>query len=371
MTHKGTVTLETKRLILRRFTPDDLEPMFNNCWSEPDVWKWTNYEPMNSLDDVLILNNIFTDFWFKKYEKDDCYNWAIQLKATKEVIGRLRGMNLNERIQQVELTYELGRKWWNQGYATEATKTVVNFFFKEVGLHRIYANHADKNPASGRVMKKCGMIYEGISRDWCVCNAGRFDGVNYAILASDYFNTAPKEITPQKSNVDTLKSCTELMFHNLKIAMDTVDWNANVCGAPAWRYIYHTLHSADKWFINPSKRFDEPEPSFHTPKLDWPDTPSDTIISREVICEYYKQVREKILDYIGGLDDLVLSEIPDGCKSTRLGLILSQFRHMYAHIGILNGITIASTGQYPRVINEGVWRSGKLPEGLYDDEVRQ
>lgn len=171
-------------------------------------------------------------------------------------------------------------------------------------------------------------------------------------------------------NAETLKISTELMFHNLKIAMDTVDWNANVCGTPAWRYIYHTLHSADKWFINPSKRFDEPEPPFHTPKLDWPDTPSDVILSKETLYGYYEQVREKILDYVSGLDDTELCKIPDGCKSTRLGLILSQFRHMYAHIGILNGITIANTGQYPRVINESTWGSGNLPEGLYDVEER-
>ena len=71
MTHKGTITLETERLILRRFIPSDLEPMFHNVWSNYNVWKWTNYEPMNSIDDVLKLNNIFTDKWFSKYEHPD------------------------------------------------------------------------------------------------------------------------------------------------------------------------------------------------------------------------------------------------------------------------------------------------------------
>ena len=188
MTHKGTVTLKTERLILRRYTKDDFEPMIHNCWRDPDVWKWTSYEPMNSLDDVQILNNIFTDHWFARYEKNDWYSWAIQLIATNEVIGRIRGMNPNDRIQQVELAYELGQNWWNQGYATEAAKAVIDFFFNDVGLYRIYANHAAENPASGRVMQKCGMQYEGLSRKWCLCNAGRFDGVNYAIIADDYFN---------------------------------------------------------------------------------------------------------------------------------------------------------------------------------------
>lgn len=55
MTHNGTITLETERLILRRFTIDDLKQIFNNCWSDPEDWKWTNYKPMHCVDDVIIL----------------------------------------------------------------------------------------------------------------------------------------------------------------------------------------------------------------------------------------------------------------------------------------------------------------------------
>jgi len=80
--HKGTITLETERFILRQFKRDDLEQIYNSCWSDPDVWKWSSYEPMDSLDDVFTLNNIFTDFWFAKYEKLDHYDWAMQLKST-------------------------------------------------------------------------------------------------------------------------------------------------------------------------------------------------------------------------------------------------------------------------------------------------
>ena len=74
MTHKGTVPLETERLILRRFIESDLESMFYNVWNNYDVWKWTTYEPMNSIDDVLTLNKIFTEKWFARYEQSDYYN---------------------------------------------------------------------------------------------------------------------------------------------------------------------------------------------------------------------------------------------------------------------------------------------------------
>ena len=168
-------------------------------------------------------------------------------------------------------------------------------------------------------------------------------------------------------NVSTIKNLTELMFCNLKIAMDTSDWNAEICGAPAWRYIYHTIHSCDKFFINPSV-YDEPP--FQTPKLDWPDTPSKVVLDRYTLYGYYQQVKEKILKYVENLTDEKLTEIPNGCSNTRLGLIMEQFRHMYAHVGILNGITIANTGKYPRVLNISDYLSGEHRGDLYDDDVR-
>ena len=186
MNHKGTVALETERLILRRFIISDLEPMFHNVWSNFDVWKWTNYEPMNSIDDILNLNNIFTDYWFAKYEKSDYYNWAMQLKLSGEVIGRIRGGIPDDRIRQIELAYELGQNWWNQGFMTEALKKVIDFFFNEIGFSRIFTSHAHENPASGKVMQKCGMTYEGTMRQALNKNNGLQDKVNYAILADDY-----------------------------------------------------------------------------------------------------------------------------------------------------------------------------------------
>lgn len=187
MTHKGTVTLETERLILRQFTMGDLEQIYDNCWSNPEVWKWTSYEPMHCMDDVIKIAEMFTDKWLGAYEQPNRYSWAIQLKSSGEVIGRFFGMHPDDRVNQVELAYELGQKWWNQGLMTEAAKAVIDFFFGEVGMNRIYAYHANENPASGRVMKKCGMKYEGTMRQACKCNNGLFDHVNYAILADDYF----------------------------------------------------------------------------------------------------------------------------------------------------------------------------------------
>lgn len=198
MTHKGTVTLETKRLILRRFTIDDLEQIFYNCWSDTEVWKWTNYKPMQCVEDVINIAEMFTDKWLGAYDKPNRYSWAMQLKSSGEVIGRFFGMYPDDQLQQIELAYELGQDWWNQGLMSEAVKTVIDFYFNEVCLNRIQSHHAVENPASGRVMQKCGMLYEGIMRQACKCNNGLFDKVNYAVLAEDYFASQAK----RSDNID-------------------------------------------------------------------------------------------------------------------------------------------------------------------------
>lgn len=187
MDHKGTVCLETERLILRRFQKEDLEQIYYNCWRDKDVWKWTNYAKMDCIADVLTKANLFTDPWFRAYERLDRYSWAIQLKETGEVIGRYFGMHPNDELGEVELAYEMGKAWWNQGLMTEATKKVIEFFFEEVGFHRISAWHAEGNPASGRVQEKAGMKWEGTLRQGGRCNHGICDKMIYAILAEDYF----------------------------------------------------------------------------------------------------------------------------------------------------------------------------------------
>lgn len=186
MEHKGTVTLETERLILRRFVPEDLEPIFYNCWSDFDVWKWTCYLPLNSIEDV-IKADMFTEGWLGAYQKSKRYNWAMQLKETGEVVGRYSGMHPDDELKQIELACEIGKAWWNRGLMTEATKRVIQFFFEEVGMNRVFAWNAAANPASGRMQEKAGMKWEGTLRQACKCNYGIVDQEIHGILAKDYF----------------------------------------------------------------------------------------------------------------------------------------------------------------------------------------
>jgi len=71
------------------------------------------------------------------------------------------GLRIETEDQRAELGYWIGKPYWNQGYCTEAARAVLQFGFEQLDLHRIFAHHFVRNPASGRVMQKLGMTHEG------------------------------------------------------------------------------------------------------------------------------------------------------------------------------------------------------------------
>lgn len=160
MNHKGTQELETERLILRQFMPTDAQNMFDNWASNPNVTKYLTWPTHDNVETTkLIINE-----WVDGYNADDFYQWAIEVKEIGEPIGSISVVRINEAVDEVEIGYCIGEKWWHQGYTSEAFTKVIDFLFTEVGAKRICAKHDTDNPNSGRVMMKCGLQYEGTLR---------------------------------------------------------------------------------------------------------------------------------------------------------------------------------------------------------------
>lgn len=178
MKHLGTKTIETKRLVLRRFTIEDAEAMFANWASDPEVTKYLTWPTHRSIE----VTKKVLSFWLADYEKEDNYQWCIALKENDEAIGSLGVVHMNEEVGSVELGYCIGRKFWNQGYTSEAVEAVIRFFFDKVGMNRVEARHDVANSNSGRVMKKCGMSYEGTRVQGDANNQGICDCACYAIV---------------------------------------------------------------------------------------------------------------------------------------------------------------------------------------------
>jgi [ribosomal protein S5]-alanine N-acetyltransferase len=92
----------------------------------------------------------------------------VRLAVTLRQGGRLCGgigLRLALEHQNAELGYWIGVPYWGQGYATEAARELLRYGFEDLGLHRIFASHFKHNPASGRILAKIGMRYEGCQRE--------------------------------------------------------------------------------------------------------------------------------------------------------------------------------------------------------------
>jgi ribosomal-protein-alanine N-acetyltransferase len=125
--------------------------------------------------------------WVAGYEQENFYLWMIELKEIGQPIGSISVVELNERVEKAEIGYCMGRSWWHKGIMTESLRAVMEFLFDEVGVNRIEARHDPRNPHSGGVMRKCGMKYEGTSRQSDRNNQGICDTCHYGLVATERY----------------------------------------------------------------------------------------------------------------------------------------------------------------------------------------
>ena len=183
LTPKGTVELVTPRLLLRRFTPEDAQNMFDTWASDEDVARYVTWPAHR---DVSATHALLT-LWERAYEQPNEYNWCIVVRKTNRPIGSLGVMDIDDRLRKGALGYVIAQPCWGNGFTTEAAAAVLELMFSEVGLHRVEAIHDPRNPASGAVMRKLGMQREGLVRHAHMDNCGRFiDVEQYSILKPEW-----------------------------------------------------------------------------------------------------------------------------------------------------------------------------------------
>ena len=182
MKHLGTRTLESERLILRKFTLDDAHAMYENWANDSDVTKylmWKTHENVDASKDII-------SEWISKYCNDDFYLWAIVLKDGNVPVGSIGVVDKNDAVEMVHIGYCIGKRWWNKGIVSEAFSAVIAYLFDDVGVNRIESRHDPNNPASGKVMLKCGLKYEGTQCEADYNNQGICDAAMYAVLAKEW-----------------------------------------------------------------------------------------------------------------------------------------------------------------------------------------
>lgn len=173
--------LETERLILR--PPSLLDaPRLCALGGEYDVAKGTLTMPHPySREDAIT----FIEGTRASWEKLSPCIFAIVLKAEQALIGMI-GLHTRQEHKHADLGYWIGIPYWNQGYATEAAQSTLDWGFEQFRLNRIYAEHFGSNPASGQVMQKIGMTYEGTLRQHYIRFGEVQDVLIYSILRDEW-----------------------------------------------------------------------------------------------------------------------------------------------------------------------------------------
>lgn len=173
--------IETERLILRKMRLSDAADVYRYA-QDREVARHVLWEAHQSVWE----SRAYIRFLLYQYRNGEPGSWGIVLKETGRVVGTIGYMSYHADNATVEVGYSLAREQWGKGLMTEALDAVIGETFRVLKLHRIEAMHFTDNPASGRVMAKCGMQHEGHLRERVCCKGVFRDVEMWGILRKDW-----------------------------------------------------------------------------------------------------------------------------------------------------------------------------------------
>jgi [ribosomal protein S5]-alanine N-acetyltransferase len=152
--------IRTERLLLREFTPTD-EADLHEYASDPVVSRFMDWGPNTP---EVTLERMHIHLQEQQVWPRDEVNLAVELCAESKLIGTIRISISDRRNGLADFGFVLNQRYWNLGYATEATQALLDAAFSVLKLHRVVATCDTRNVASARVMEKVGMRREGLFR---------------------------------------------------------------------------------------------------------------------------------------------------------------------------------------------------------------
>ena len=175
-----TLPIQSERIILRRFTHADIPDLLEFV-AHPSV---ANEVQQMGTTEAEIRDYIEMQNRFQPFEPHKVFDLGIERRADNKLIGILTTIIKHHR--KAEIGYGLGIDQRGQGYATEAARTLMDYGFSELGLHRVQAIASSGNPASFRVMVRLGMKLEGCLREANMRDGEWCDLLYYGILENEW-----------------------------------------------------------------------------------------------------------------------------------------------------------------------------------------
>ncbi len=182
LTNVGTQTIETERLVLRKFRYDDDDAMLKYWVADEKIQALYSEPVYKTKSEVKGL----LDKYIGSYQQDNYYRWAITEKGSDECIGQIAYFLVDGKNHFAEIEYCVGTQFQCKGYATEATKAVIRYGFEKMNLHKVQICTKTINAPSKRVIEKCGFTYEGTLRDYFYMNGEYVGRLYFSILRSEF-----------------------------------------------------------------------------------------------------------------------------------------------------------------------------------------
>ncbi len=186
---KNRIELPGERITVRRYTISDLPHLVENI-NDESVARWTANipHPYSEKDAASFIRKSHSDINRKKG-----FPLVIALNETGKVIGGtgLHGLKEEERFQNAEMGYWLGKKYRNQGIVTEAAGLMLDFAFNKLKLHKVNGRAFEKNIASQRIFEKSGFVLEGMLREIEFRNSEWQNMLLYGLLKEEYLSQRP------------------------------------------------------------------------------------------------------------------------------------------------------------------------------------
>lgn len=172
-------TIITDRIILRKFKKTDAGDVLE-YGSDPEAMKYLIWDGVKTIDEAMVS--------IVEYDWKNPGNYAIELKEESKCIGSI-GITIEPEHEKASFGYVLNRHYWNKGYMTEVLTAVIKLCFEKLELNRVEATHYMGNPASGKVMQNCGMLFEGTGIKEVKVKGVFQDVAHYAVTREQWLKT--------------------------------------------------------------------------------------------------------------------------------------------------------------------------------------
>ena len=215
LTHTGTQTIETERLILRRFEYSDCGSVFANWASDEEVQKMYS-EPVYSTPEAV---KGLLDKYISAYEKEDCYRWAVIERKSGQCIGQIAYFLVDSKNHFAEIEYCIGQQFQCRGFATEAAKAVIDFGFRKMNLHKVQICTKTINAPSKRVIEKESGECIGQIAYFLVDSKNHFAEIEYCI-GSEY---QCKGYATEAAKAVIKYGFDEMNLHKVQICTKTIN----------------------------------------------------------------------------------------------------------------------------------------------------